>query len=328
MNTVMEEQLPLQSAALQACQRCAGTLTVSSFPPWRAKLHDRLAAWARTPRAHRLLRALLLFGIPGIGAYAHLIEPTWLKVKHLTLSLRGLPTNLDGLRLVHLSDLHVGSAVPLWFLERVVETVRHLAPHVVVLTGDFVHTNPEGSEKLPALLGKLQAPHGVFAVLGNHDYGVNYPGHAGMRGVEAIVITALEQAGIVLLRNTWMPIAGGRRPLAIMGIDDLWSGRAQITAIEEIPPSYPRLFLSHNPDILRFLPPTSFDVLLCGHTHGGQVRIPPFPPPVTATASRKFWGGLYTYGQGVVFVSRGIGYTWRLRLAARPECVVITLTGR
>lgn len=324
----MEEQILVQSSALQGFQQCADTITVSPFPPWRAKLHDHLAAWARTQRAHRLLRTLLLFGIPGIGAYAHLVEPMWLKVKRLTLPLRGLPANLDGLRLVHLSDLHVGSAVPVWFLERVVETVRRLAPDVVVLTGDFVHTNPEGSEKLPALLGKLHAPQGIFAVLGNHDYAVNYPGHAGMRGAETVVITALEQAGIVLLRNAWMPVAGGRHPLAIMGIDDLWSGRAQITAIEKIPPSYPRLFLSHNPDILRFLPHTSFDVLLCGHTHGGQVRIPPFPPPVTATANRKFWGGLYTYGRGVVFVSRGIGYTWQVRLAARPECVVITLTGR
>lgn len=324
----MEERPPVRPSAPDVLQPGADAIPVSPFPPWKVKLHNHLAAWARTPRAHRFLRALLLFGLPGVGAYAHLIEPTWLEVTRLTLPLRGLPTNLDGLRLVHLSDLHVGSAVPAWFLARVVETVRRLAPDVIVLTGDFVHTNPEGPEKLARLLGKLHAPHGVFAVLGNHDYAVNYPGHAGIVGAETVVTAALEQAGILLLRNTWVPVAGGRCPLAIMGIDDLWSGRARIAAVEKIPASYPRVFLSHNPDIVRFLPHASFDLLLCGHTHGGQVRIPPFPPPVTATTNRRLWGGLHTYGRGVLFVNRGIGYTWRVRLAARPECAVITLTGR
>lgn len=303
-------------------------IAVPPFPPWRARLQERLAAWSRNPRVHQLLRVLLLCGMPGIGAYAHLVEPVWLKVRRLTLPLRGLPPHLDGLRLLHLSDLHVGSAVPLRFLARVMETVCRLAPDIIVLTGDFVHTDPGGPAELVGLLSQLRAPHGVFAVLGNHDYGVNYPGHVGVRGVEALVMAALEQAGIVLLRNTWVPVAGGRHPLALVGIDDVWSGRAQIDTLETIPPAYPRLVLSHNPDILQFLPQTSFDVLLCGHTHGGQVRIPPFPPPFTATVNRKFWAGLYPHGRGVVFVSRGIGYTWQVRLAARPECVVITLTGR
>jgi predicted MPP superfamily phosphohydrolase len=68
------------------------------------------------------------------------------------------------------------------------------------------------------------------------------------------------------------------------------------------------------------------DLLLCGHTHGGQVRIPPFPPLFTATVNRQFWGGLSPLGRGHIFVNRGIGYTWRVRLGSRPECVLITLT--
>jgi predicted MPP superfamily phosphohydrolase len=86
--------------------------------------------------------------------------------------------------------------------------------------------------------------------------------------------------------------------------------------------------LCHNPDVVPFLPVNSFDLLLCGHTHGGQVRLPLLPPPVTATHNRQFWGGLFAQERGLIFVSRGIGYTWKVRLAARPECVEITLTGR
>jgi len=317
-----------QSSALEQPPSLTTPITIPPLPQWRAKLQAQCSAWARSPRAHQVLRALLLVGIPGIGAYAHLIEPTWLKVKRLTLPLHNLPLSLDGFRLVHLSDLHIGSAVPGWFFHRVIETVRQLAPDAIVLTGDFVHTRPENSQELVALLSKLQAPQGVFAVLGNHDYAVNYPGHPGLPGAEDVVITALEQAGITLLRNEWLPIGGGQCPLAVIGIEDLWSGRAQTAPLQDIPASYPRILLSHNPDIVQFLPPDSFDLLLCGHTHGGQVRVPPFPPPVTAISNRRFWGGLFAHGRSWVFVSRGIGYTWRVRLAARPECVEITLTGQ
>jgi predicted MPP superfamily phosphohydrolase len=317
-----------QSSTLEQSPPLATPITVSPLPQWRAKLQSQCSAWARSPRAHQLLRALLLVGIPGIGAYAHLVEPTWLKVKRLTLPLHNLPPSLDGFRLVHLSDLHVGSAVPGWFFQRVIATVRQLAPDAIVLTGDFVHTRPESSQGLVALLSKLQAPQGVFAVLGNHDYAVNYPGHAGIPGAEEVVITALEQAGITLLRNEWLLIGGGRYPLVVVGIEDLWSGRTQTAFLQGIPSSSPRVLLSHNPDLVQFLPQDSFDLLLCGHTHGGQVRIPPFPPPVTATSNRRFWGGLFAHGHSWVFVSRGIGYTWRVRLAARPECVEITLTGQ
>src|ERR671925_436577 len=87
------------------------------FPAWKAKFEDYVARCARSPRAHRLLSVALLIGLPGLGAYASLVEPTWLKIKRLTVPLHNLPVGLDGFRLVHLSDLHVGSAVPHWFLQ-------------------------------------------------------------------------------------------------------------------------------------------------------------------------------------------------------------------
>lgn len=318
----------MKAYALQKLPSNPDAITVAPASRWQTFLHSTSAVWARSPLAHRVLSAFLLIGLPGIGAYAHLIEPTWLRIKRLTLPLPNLPASLDGFRLVHLSDLHMGSEVPSWFLRRVIETVQRLAPDLIVLTGDFVHTCPENVDDLTVLLSKLCAPAGVFAVLGNHDYAVNYPGDAGLPGVEEMVVTALERAGIVVLRNDWVPITIGRSRFTLAGLDELWSGRARTAPLQTIPSALSRIVLCHNPEIVQFLPENSFDLLLCGHTHGGQVRIPPFPPLVTATADRRFWGGLTAHGRGWVFVSRGVGYTWRVRFASRPECVEITLTGQ
>lgn len=306
----------------------ADVVTLPPVSPGQVRLQNFLSRAARSPAAHRLFSTLLLLGAPGIGAYAYFIEPTWLKVHRLTLRIAGLPLNLDGLRLVQLSDLHVGSAMPRWFLQHVMETTKALEPDLIVLTGDYVHTRPDDVSEITSLLQRLRASSGIFAVLGNHDYAVNYPGEEGIPGVEDLVIAALERAEVKVLRNQWEPIGGGAHPLALLGIDELLSNRARISPLETMPKNLPRLVLCHNPDIVPFLSDQSFDVLLCGHTHGGQVRIPPFPPPFTSTRDRRFWGGLYPVGRGQVFVSRGIGYTWRARLAARPECVLIMLTGR
>lgn len=301
-------------------------VALPALPPWKARLQGMVSAAARSPVAHRLFSTLLMLGAPGIGTYAYFVEPTWLRVRRLTVPIKGLPLALDGLRLVQLSDLHVGSAVPRWFLQKVVETTKALEPDLIVLTGDYVHTRPDEVGAITTLLQQLRAPTGMFAVLGNHDYATNYAGDPGIPGVEDVVIIALERAGITVLRNQWLPI-GGAQPLALFGIDELLSRRARVAPLDAIPSSLPRLVLCHNPDIISFLPANSFELLLCGHTHGGQVRIPPFPPLVTATRDRRFWGGLSRLGRGRVFVSRGIGYTWRARLGARPECVLMTLTG-
>jgi predicted MPP superfamily phosphohydrolase len=269
-----------------------------------------------------------LLGAPGVGAYAYFVEPTWLRVRRLTLQIKGLPSSLDGLRLVQLSDLHVGSAVPPQFLRKVIATTKALEPDLIVLTGDYVHTRPDDVAGVTRLLQHLRAPIGVFAVLGNHDYATNYPGDPGIPGVEDLVITALERAGVQVLRNDWLPVGGGKQPLALFGIDELLSGRAQVAPLDALPSGSPRLVLCHNPDIVPFLAGREFDLLLCGHTHGGQIRIPPFPPPFTATRNRRFWAGLFQDEHRQIFVSRGIGYTWRARLASRPECVCITLTGQ
>lgn len=304
------------------------TTRTAYAPPasrFRARLHALSAAAARSPMVHRALAAFLLVGLPGVGAYAYFVEPTWLRIKRLVVPLPTLPLDLDGIRIVHLSDLHAGSEVPTAFLRRVVATVQELAPDAIVLTGDFIHSQPEDANALTDILQGLHAPHGVFAVLGNHDYAVNYSGDCGLPGVEQVIITALERAGVTVLRNQEVEITTGRSHLPLYGIDEYWSGRADVSPLHTTAPDLPRIVLCHNPDVVQFLPEQNTNVVLCGHTHGGQVRLPPFRPLLTMTSDRRYWGGLTARGNGWVFVSRGIGYTWRVRFAARPECVEITL---
>lgn len=305
----------------ETCRR----VSVPPASPLRSRIHAVSAIAARSPLIHRILTAFLLVGLPGAGAYAYFVEPTWLRVKRLTVPLSTLPLGLDGLRVVHLSDLHMGSEVPTWFLRKVVATVKQLAPDAIVLTGDFVHSCPEDAEELADMLQELHAPHGVFAVLGNHDYAVNYPGDPGIPGAEEVIIATLERAGVTVLRNDESEIAAGRSRLQLYGVDELWSGRASVSPLHVTSPTTPRIVLCHNPDVVQFLPEQNSDLVLCGHTHGGQVRFPPFPALFTMTSDRRYWGGLHAQRNGWVFVSRGIGYTWRVRFAARPECVEITL---
>lgn len=315
---------PLRQSHIQLTET-ADPIAVPEASPWHSSINAISAAVAQSPLVHRMLSAFLLVGLPGIGLYAYLIEPTWLRIKRLTISLPHLPLGLDGLRIVHLSDLHVGSEVPAWFLRRVMTTVQCLTPDAIVLTGDFVHSRPDDVNDLSSLFQELRAPYGVFAVLGNHDYAVNYPGDPGIPGVEDVVIAALERTGTIVLRNEEVEIAAGRSRLSLYGADELWSGRARVSRLHSTSPVLPRIVLCHNPDVVQFLPEQNSDLVLCGHTHGGQVRIPPFPPLLTMTSNRRYWGGLRARGNGWVFVNRGIGYTWRVRFAARPECVEITL---
>ena len=128
-----------------------------------------------------------------------------------------------------------------------------------------------------------------------------------------------------MLRNEEVEITAGRSRLLLYGVDELWSGGASVSCLHTDSITLPRIVLCHNPDVVPFLPEQNEDLVLCGHTHGGQVRIPPFPPLLTMTSDRRYWGGLTARGSGWVFVSRGIGYTWRVRFAARPECVELTL---
>jgi predicted MPP superfamily phosphohydrolase len=268
--------------------------------------------------------------VAGSGAYATLVEPWDLRTTPYSVPIRDLPPELDGLRLALLADTHLGARVPATYLRRVVRTALAARPDVVLLAGDYVHNDPRLAPAAAAIFAPfIEERIPTLAVLGNHDW---YAGATQIR-------RALEDAGVVIVENRPHFIdAADRRftdtapasGLAITGVEDLEMGFVDFdAALAKIPASMPRLLLAHEPDTAE-LPQLNHrvDLMLAGHTHGGQVKLPLLGTPVVPSAfGSKYAGGLVQGPACRVLISRGIGTSIvPVRWGVPPEVVVITLT--
>jgi predicted MPP superfamily phosphohydrolase len=237
------------------------------------------------------------------------------------LPIANLPPELAGASLVQLSDMHVGPTVDDDYIARVFATVRGWRPDLVVYTGDFITNSRHTMEKMKRLYAG--APHGrlgTVGILGNHDYGR----HWAHPEIAARVESELTAHGITILRNDVREVAG----LQIAGFDDLWAEAFNAPAVfAKLDLTRPHLALSHNPDtadIEAMKPLVGWT--LSGHTHGGQVRIPPFPPPILPVANRRYAAGAVDLGGGRrLYVSRGVGHLMPMRFGVRPEVTRFTL---
>ncbi len=282
----------------------------------------------RSPRRVFLRRALLAslgVGLGG-GVWSTLIEPTWLQVTRRRIGIPGLSPSLEGRTIAHLSDLHLGFA-PAGYLERCAARVRALGPDLVLLTGDYVGGNREAdAERIAEILGRLHPPLGTFAVSGNHDFGVVHRGATPGRGR---VLDHLRRRGVEVIDNRVVPLGGGRAPTWLAGLGDLWAGRCRVReTFARLPPKGPRIVLAHNPDSIPGIAREGADLVLSGHTHGGQVDIPLLGPPILPVRLRKYYSGLYRVGERTrLYVSNGVGWLRRVRFNARPEIALHTLFG-
>jgi len=263
----------------------------------------------------------------GTFGYARFIEPWWIEYSHTTIALRDLPSAFDGLRIAHLTDLHY-HPVGLDEVAEWVDRTNHLRPDLVVLTGDFVTGNQTRMADVAAVLRDLDAPLGKVACLGNHDYGTAYPkGVHGAATFAAAGRKALEHAGIEVLVNEFTTRVRDGQTLHLAGLGDLWSDDFDFDVLHE-PPGRPLVVLAHNPETLyslhQFESP-NFDLMLSGHTHGGQVRLPIYGPPRLPIRHRHLAEGLFHHKHAQVYVSRGLGYLTPIRFRARPELGIIEL---
>jgi len=289
------------------------------------------SALQKGPRVSR--RTLLKAGVGGAAAlalYASEIERHWIEVVHTEIRLRGLPEAFHGLRVAQLSDIHMDEFTEPFFVREAVNRINRLRPDVVLLTGDFVSDQPLGvpfavgaAWQCANLLTGLECKQ-RYAVLGNHDVAVGAPA----------VIEALTANGITMLENTHVPLEKGGARLWLAGVDDPVQGwpnpeRAIPDSIRNIA-SEPVILLCHAPDYADTLAADpvgqAIGLVLSGHTHGGQVRLPLLGAMQLPLMGKKYVHGHFRFGKMQLYVNRGLGTVGvPFRFDCPPEITLHTL---
>lgn len=256
-----------------------------------------------------------------VGAYT-LLEPLWLEVTRPRIHVRGLHPDLEGFRVALLTDMHAGEGTPLWLIRRAARLAMRERPHLIALTGDFAADDAGTFAPVLDALSCLDAPHGVWAVPGNHDYTVGiHKWHAELRRFSHLRD---------LTNRAVVEKVGGAR-LCVAGVDDYSKGRP---SLEALPPPEDRdftLLLAHDPDQAEKARRgyDAVDLIVSGHTHGGQVRLP-LVGALKNPAEREdlYEEGLRRRPWTQVYTSRGVGTVHLpIRFLCRPEVAVLRLTG-
>lgn len=259
--------------------------------------------------------------------YARHVEPTWLEVNKHEIGISGLPGAFAGLRLVQMTDFHCSKHVTANYLQEAVDLAHHQNPDVIVLTGDFIHHGFKHIDTMAQVMGKLQAPLGVFAVLGNHDFSVrNALGLRRFRHLHRAVADALSAQGISVLQNRTHTLERNAQRLYLSGVEDLWS---RVCDPEQtfagLSDDVPRIVLAHNPCTIEKLGEHRCDLMLSGHTHGGQINLPRLGRVTLGPKGRQYAAGFYQHGSRLLYVNKGIGFGFRVRFGVRPEVAVFQL---
>ncbi len=259
--------------------------------------------------------------------YATRVEPTWLELNRHEVPVADLPGPFHGFRIVQLSDLHGSRHVTADYLGEAVELAPAQEGDVIVLTGDFIHKGFKYVERVARVMGRLRAPHGVYAVLGNHDFSVrNALGFRRHPELHRAVAAALRAEGIQVLQNQTVRLARGDGHLHLTGVEDLWSRVCDLDrAFEGVCPSVPSIVLAHNPCTVEHLADHRCDLMLSGHTHGGQINLPRLGRITLGPAGRRYAAGMYRCGKTYLYVNKGVGFGFRVRYNVRPEVAVFTL---
>lgn len=271
-----------------------------------------------------------LYGAGGLALYAGEFERHWLEIVEKEISIAGLPAGFDGARIAQLSDIHLDEFTEPFLVREAIDEINRARPDYVLLTGDYVsaevlprNLTARAARQCGRLLNRLECPN-RYAIFGNHDIWAG----------EKEVGEALQANNIVVLRNSYLPLErnGGRMWLA--GLDDPVCGRPDPdrtipSSIQNIPHE-PVILMCHAPDFvdeLRMHPAAnSIALVLSGHTHGGQIRLPLIGALRLPPGGRKYVEGHFNVGAMQLYVNRGIGSVGvPFRFDCRPEITLFTL---
>lgn len=299
-----------------------------------------------------------------VGIWPRYIEPICLRTTRLNLSIPQLPENLNGVKILQLSDLHLHPHTSDFFLKKIISKVKKLAPDLIVFTGDFICFSVlYHPERLQKFLSALQAPYGCYAVLGNHDYQeyvsisrkgdydvVNLNTSSVKKGLKRLrevpkltkkvtsralavslnkdLIALLKQTPFELLHNRTKKIQVKDSFLNICGLGEYMLGRFHPdVAFQAYDKEYPGIILTHNPDSISLLKGHPGEIVLCGHTHGGQVNLPYLSNKFTLLENMQLKKGLWKVDDKWIYINRGLGSVMKFRWFSCPELSLITLRG-
>jgi len=250
------------------------------------------------------------------AARSALAEPFMLTIEHRPIQLKRLPEAFESFRVVHLSDVHHSAFTSREQVARAVETANYLKPDIIALTGDYISHDRAFAAPCAELLGRLRARYGVYAVLGNHDH-----------WTDAALITDLFRAeGITVLVNQGMRFEQRGAAFWLAGVDDTMVGLEDISlALAGSRDDEMKLLLAHNPIILRRAARAGVDLVLSGHTHGGQVKLRS-ERGAAGRPRRRLLKGLGRQGDTQIYVTRGVGtVVLPVRFGCPPEVSLLEL---
>jgi predicted MPP superfamily phosphohydrolase len=252
-----------------------------------------------------------------------LFEAQWVELSERDVHLRGLPPALDGFRILHVSDFHLGTvSLNGRALARATEWAEGRELGLVAVTGDLV-SRRRGERALREALGRLPARHGLYAVLGNHDIAETRDPFS-----RPADLSALSDDGARLLEHASVSFAHAGCTVQVVGADP----RRRDDPVDDLadPGADLRILLAHFPDAAEHLRPGAFHLTLAGHLHGGQICLPaPRGKLRLAHPRAPYWEGLFELPATTLHVSRGLGTSFvPFRFLARPEATVLSLRVR
>jgi hypothetical protein len=262
----------------------------------------------------------------GLALYSGEIARHEIDVVQNTVRIANLPSPFHGFRIAQISDIHLDEFTEPFFLEHVVHRINGLSPDLVLVTGDFITrgsltflNSHHAAYRCAEILSTIKAPQ-TYSILGNHDVAVS----------ASLVITALRLSKVPILVNEYVPIERGGSRLWLGGTDDVAASHPNLNLSLPDNPDGPVILMVHEPDyadtVIRHPKGASVDLMLSGHSHGGQVRVPFRGPLILPPMGQKYVMGNFQFGKMQLYVNRGIGTVGLpFRFDCTPEITIHTL---
>lgn len=295
----------------------------------RLRTHRHWKWWQKFP--FRLAGAFSALACAAV-LYGSFIEPQIIVVNRFDVPFPS-PTPL---KIAVLSDIHVGPYKNTAFVQRLVDETNSQLPDIVLIAGDFLFDQDALLSFLSPLAG-LSAPLGVFAVSGNHDVGrfmqIDFATPIARKDRSEALTAALESLGIHVLRNENVTVRQGMTRITIAGVDDIWSDHSDLDrALSGAANDLPLILLAHQPDVALDTLSTRADLIVAGHTHGGQLRLPWYGPlgPTPTKMGRRYDQGIFPVGnETTLAITRGLGESLlRARFFAWPQIMILETVPR